>query len=309
MHRILIIADVPGWAYDRRARSLEKYAPDDFEVEVRYVAEIPSIDFCQFDLVFNIDYSMMRHVAQRMRNQNSKAKKVVSHNADHQRCHEVHESNREVVDFTIFNNHAAYAHFGKSNRTCNISNGVDFDDFFPLQCKRSGSAVWTGGDGKKGHRDFLIPFCERYPEVSVITKAIESGTWKGGKPNGSLWGTDRMREFYNQSKVVLCFSETDATPNYVLEGMACGLVPVTCRVGNAMEFGRQGENVVFVDRNAASFKDGIEYAIANYDEMSVAAMETISRWDWLLRSKLFFEAFRSLIKGEKIEPFTYMDRE
>jgi len=309
MHRVLIIADVPGWAYDRRARALEKYRPAGFEVDVRYVAEIRIIDFRQYDLVFNIDYSMTQHVRQWIRNQESKAKLVVSHNADHQRCHELYEMSRAHADFIIFNNHSAYEHFGKKDGTCNISNGVDLEHFYPLQCERSDSALWTGGEGKKGHKDFLIPFCEKYPEVNVVTKPIKANTWANGNPSDELWGTDRMREFYNGSKVVLCFSETDATPNYVLEGMACGLVPVTVRVGNALEFGEHNRNVVFVDRKASSFREGIEYAIDNYDELSIEAMTTIMSWDWQTRNSLFFEVFQGLIEGHKIEPFTYMDRE
>lgn len=307
MSKILILADVPGWAYDRRAKALKKYAPPGWEVDIRYGCEVKSIDFRPYDLVFDIDYSAAAHTRQWMRNSGAKAKFVVSHNADQHRCHEVYHRNRRIADLIIFNNYAAYKCFGMAPGTCNISNGVDLDDFHPTGADRSDSALWTGGEGKKGHKDFLKPFCEKYPEVNVTTKPISSNTWKDGTPTKELWGTDRMREFYNSSKVVLCFSETDATPNYVLEGMACGLVPVTVRVGNAMEFGRHNENVIFVDRDWDDFKTGIDLAISDYDYLSREALATISHWGWETRSNLFFDVFQRLIQGEKIAPFTYMD--
>jgi len=39
MPKLLAIADVRGWAYDRRAQALKKYAPDDFEVDIAYIIE------------------------------------------------------------------------------------------------------------------------------------------------------------------------------------------------------------------------------------------------------------------------------
>ena len=307
MNRTLIIADVPGWAYDRRARALQKYAPPDFKVDIEYGSETKSIDFCLYDLVFDIDYDMAARTKQWMRDTGSKAKLVVSHNADQHRCHEVYKVNKMFADFIIFNNHAAYLCFGKAPGTCNISNGVDLEHFYPTGQYRSDSSLWTGGENKKGHNSFLAPFRKKHPEVDIRTKPIKTDAWKDGAPTKDLWGTDRMREFYNGSKVVLCFSETDATPNYVLEGMACGLVPVTVRVGNAMEFGRHNENLVFVDRDFDSFKIGIEIALSDYDYLSSKALATISQWGWEIRSKLFFDLFRNLINGNTIEPFSYMD--
>ena len=309
MNKILIIADVPGWAYDRRAKALKKYAPDDFEVDVTYSSGVPAVDFRAYDLVFDIEYATVSQVKQRMRNSSSKAKLVVSHNADQHRCHDLYRMNSRLADFIIFNNCGAYRHFGKAKNTCNISNGVDLDHFYPTGQDRSDSALWTGGEGKKGHKDFLVPFCEKFPEVSVRTKPIKPDTWKAGTPDSSLWGTDQMREFYNGSKVVLCFSETDATPNYVLEGMACGMVPVTVRVGNALEFGAHIQNLIFVEREFESFKRGIDLAIADYDYLSSKALDTISRWGWASRSKVFFDLFRRLIQGERVQPFSYMDLE
>src|SRR5690606_19698360 len=58
---------------------------------------------------------------------------------------------------------------------------------------------------------------------------------------------EKLRERYHRASYLLCASRTDATPNMSLEGMACGCVLVTTRVGNALEFGVDGENVQFFD--------------------------------------------------------------
>lgn len=310
MYRILIIADVEGWAYDRRAKAIRKYAPEDFEVDIAYIWQMDEFDFASYDLVFNIEYACTPNVKQRIRNASSKTILVNSHNADHRRCLDRHEMSRKLADFIIYNNMEAYRYYGSAPGSCCISNGVDFDDFGCDGAERRDVSLWTGSH-QKGLKDFLIPLQDECKHFQFDFHPVDGNGWdkQHGAQEDLVWPTPRMREWYNSAKIVLCCSVTDATPNYVLEGMACGLVPVTTRVGNAMEFGVHGENCVFTERTIDGFKDAIEYALENYDRMSESAVKTISTWGWETRSKLFYDLFRKLIEKEKVPPFTYRDFE
>jgi hypothetical protein len=315
MIKLVIIADVEGWAYDRRAKALQKFAPDDFQVDVGYVWEMDGFPWQDYDIVFNIEYSMSSLARQRLKNTGSKAVLVNSHNADHRRCENRYSESRTFADYIVFNNYEAFAHFGKEQGTCNISNGVDLgvwgsdeNDESP----RMDKSLWTGSAGK-GLNDFLLPLkLQLHGKSEMSLRPIGRGGWdkETKKPDPEVvWPAERMRKWYNSAKVVLCCSHTEATPNYVLEGMACGLVPVTTRVGNAMEFGVDGENCVFADRSLKDFSRAIEYAIKNYDRMSVNCLETISKWSWESRSKVFYDLFRKLVSGSRPEPFSYKELE
>ena len=306
MLKLLVMADVEGWAYDRRAKALRKYSPDHWSVDIAYANHLGSIDFSKYDVVFNIEYWLSRTIRQFVQNSGSEAVLVTSHNADHRRCHELFEQSYIVSDFIILNNYEAFVHFEKRDRTCNISNGVDFEHFGDDGLERTDAAVWTGSI-QKGYKEILLPLQEM-TKANLLLHPVDGAGWDGVKANeDKVWPTSRMREWYNSAKVVLCCSETEATPNYLLEGMACGLVPVTTRVGNAMEFGVDGVNCKFCDRTLRSLAEGIDYAIANYDEMSKAAVDTISSWGWHERSKLFFDLFERLVQKENVKPFSYKD--
>jgi hypothetical protein len=249
---------------------------------------------------------------QRLRNSKSNAVLVNSHNADHRRCENRYRESREFADYIIFNNREAFAHFGKEQGTCNISNGVDLSVWGDDHDNRDDTSLWTGSAGK-GLNDFLIPLEMKMKGHSTMSlRGIGRDGWdkvtKKVDPE-KVWPDDRMRKWYNSAKVVLCCSQTEATPNYVLEGMACGLVPVTTRVGNAMEFGVDKEKVVFADRSLKDFDRAIRYAIGHYDRMSKNATETIKSWSWETRSKTFYSLFRSLVAGDRPAPFNYKELE
>ena len=63
-YKILILADVRGWAYHRRAQALKKYTPADFNVTVGYTSDYSpkkgmaciAKEWSEYDLIFQIDY-------------------------------------------------------------------------------------------------------------------------------------------------------------------------------------------------------------------------------------------------------------
>ena len=313
---LLIIADVRGWAFERRARALQRYAPADFNVDIDYMGDAGALSgISEYDIIFNIEYGMTRRVRQALRSCQSKAPLVNSHNADHRRAKDQFDDSREMADYIIFNNRQTYEYYGSLPGTCNISNGVELHDWGADASpgEREDKALWTGGDKPgKGCSDFMVPLSKIMGDCEFDLRPIGRDGWTGPERAVNtevIWPTDRMRDWYNTGKIILCCSDSDATPNYVLEGMACGLVPVTTRVGNAMEFGEGGKNCCFFEKNFSDAQKAIRHAIENYEEMSKAALEAISSWGWETRSQLFYEVFRSVLNGNPPAPFSYKDAE
>ena len=307
MRKVLIIADVRGWAYDKRAHALKKYAPENFEVDITYVHEVPK-DLTSYDLVYNIDYSFTEHIKQRLRNQSAKAKLVNSHNADHQRAHAEFERSMQHCDYVICNNYKAWEHFGKRPKSCNISNGVDLKHFEVIgnPINRKMKAIWVGPAGK-GLHDILEPLQKARPDVEFELRVKTGKEWDPVThlPDPEMvLNDDQMLELYNLSRFVICCSETDATPNYLLEAMACGCVPITTRVGNMLEFRNQSA-CVYVNRTVEDFSRGIDRAIAGEQTFRRFGEAEIQQWAWEDRAKLFYDLFEKLISGVTPEPFTY----
>lgn len=308
MIRLLIIADVRGWAYDKRAQALKKYAPEDFAVDITYVHEIPK-DLSAYDIVYNIDYSVTENVSQRLRNQGARAKLVNSHNADHQRAFEQFETSCSRCDYVICNNYKAWEHFGKRSGTCNISNGVDLNHFYyedRPESDRALRAVWVGPAGK-GLHDILEPLQQMRPDIDFVFRVKTGKEWdpETHMPDPALLLDDnQMLELYRSCRFVICCSETEATPNYLLEAMACGCVPITTRVGNMLEFTEQN-SCVFVSRNVEDFSRGIDRAIAGERTFRRLGEFEINKWHWRDRANLFYDLFRDLASGGIPQPFTY----
>lgn len=320
-NRVLICADVPGWAYHRRAVALQKNAPDDFDVTVCYHSNAPreqrfaNQPLRSFDLIFNLCY--MTNIERPLRQAQSNAILVISHNRDSKsRLEKWKDSYAPVMrrqGYLICNNREVWEAQGRAKRTCNISNGVDADlwDCDVAIGNRPKQVFWTGsGNPKKGKGwdEILKPMIPELKELGFQPLFRHFPT--GGDFKSWCWPQEKMRETYNNSFAVVCASEHEGTPNTSLEGMMCGCALVTTRVGNALEFGSHLDNVVFCDRSVDSLIRGIQYAWAHRERLAAAARVTMLQWRYdgqSGRAQYFFQLFRALIAGRDPEPFSYAD--
>ncbi len=131
---------------------------------------------------------------------------------------------------------------------------------------------------------------------------------------GKTRTTEEMIEFYNSGSYILCASASEGTPGSSLEGMASGCVLVTTRVGNAMEFGTDGENLIFAERNPQSFLDALIRAREDRERLSANGAE-LMREKWSYgdpgeRAQWFFALFRRICEdgAASVKPFSYMEK-
>lgn len=316
--RVLIIYDVHNdgpkgrllWAYGRRAESLKRHAPPDLSITIACHEEAESLRLDRYALVLLIDYQAA--ISWRDRVRKAGAVFCVQFNKDARSRQKEWARTLDFSDWVIVNNEHRFHFDGVQPRTCCISNGVErevFRSLVPTSC-RDHRCLWTGGTGHAKRKNYLEcidrlrgpletrGFSHSFRPVTNIT------------PDQVL-GTDEMVKWYNSGSYILNASETEGTPSTMLEGMACGCIPITTDVGNVPEIIRDRENGVIVpSTRPKAFLEAIEYAREHRERLSAGALDSIQSWSYggeNGRAQWFYQLFRRLINDgpDSIDPFSY----
>lgn len=292
-----VIFDAPGWAYWWRAEYLAKYAPPGWRVTRandlprRYLENPP-------DVVLLLNYSMADRIHRMLRGKTIKTILVGSMNVGWPRRLEYLSVMLSKCHHTIMNNRELFLMAGQLPRTSTISNGVDLRTFrsFIKVDKRPPRILWTGSyfhAQLKGY-DILRKLRPRFESLGfdVDLRLVNSHGIK--KLNHA-----QMAEWYNTGSIYIVASESEGTPNPALEAAACGLVLVSTKVGNMPELIVDGENgIILPDRSPKSILDGLLRAKESLVRLSEAMLKTIESWSWERRSRLYFDLFEMLLRGE-----------
>jgi len=259
--RLLIVSDFPGWAYDNVSNAIIRELADDFNFSKVYAIDLPVIDHRDFDLVYSMWWKtdfLKRNVIPR--------KKLIIQVASFWSWQYTYHIplDRLVADYL--------------DRACAVSvncpglydliqprhpqvflnpSGVNID-LFKAQPPRSVDPQsplvvgWTGstaihGDNK-GLQNLIIPICESMEGVVLKTVTKE----KDWLPH------DRMPGFYQEIDVYLCASQSEGTPNPVLEAAASARAVISTPVGIVPMLIKDGVNSIIVDRDHGSIRTAVK---------------------------------------------------
>ena len=99
-----------------------------------------------------------------------------------------------------------------------------------------------------------------------------------------------MAKLYNRIGTLICFSESEGTPNPVLEAAACGRNIISTKVGNVPELFRGISELSPIDTRA-SLEVAMRRAIANPKSVASAGKQLAARtkreWGWIDRARSF----------------------
>ncbi len=300
------------WAYGRRSSGIAANAPPDFEVEQFRLADFPWERADEWDCILNLEYSCP--VTDRIRKHSCDVPVIFSFNSDGQRKRALWPMVRRQSNWIIFNSMAGYEAYGPAPRTCCISNGIDHTLWYPSVPieQRPHRVLWTGSSNPqkgKGYQEILLPLAE---DAKMLGFEIDFRPIDEVNAQTTLT-TAEMHQWYNSGSYIVCASRSEGTPNTSLEGAACGCVLVTTKVGNALEWGRDGENMVFSERNKEAFLEALLLARDNRERLSVAgAAEMREHWSYGApgnRALHYFNLFRQIITDDArdLKPFSYLD--
>lgn len=298
-YQIGIIYDVPGWAYERRANALKKYAPPEFDVRTVALRNLRACDFVRshdFDLLFLLDYAATEVVLDITKTQ--RAPLVVSYNSGPARRRGWLRELCRKVDYVICNNVEQFeARPHGSDNCCAISNGVDTEIFRNARHlnDRNNRCLWYGLEAKtwKGWSEVIQPLKQLAEEEGFECD------FRLVKTRDDIISLEDMVAWYNSGAYILSASADghEATPNSILEGMACGCIAVSTRSGNIAEFGIDCENCAIVpERTPEAFLEALRYARVHRARLSREGYSIIRQeWAYDVRAQYFFAAFKAVI--------------
>jgi glycosyltransferase involved in cell wall biosynthesis len=313
MYRVRLNYDKPRWAYYRRCRAIQKYAPAGWEVDIGpwHPNLFPEMwdESTRYDLIM----SLVPDVQQRMRQELAKRGEtetvlVGGLNVGYGNHRERLRMSKTGADHIVVNNRDCWWHLGRPENTTCISNGVDRNIFrvtVPIE-QRTPRVLWSGSryhcvprDGNpesiKGWSEVLEPLGKRLDAAGIqhsFRRSISDVPER-------CRTTEAMVEWYNTGTVYVCTSSTEGTPNPALEAASCGCTMVTTSVGNMPELIEHGRNGLIVDRDVDAVLTAIQLAIDTHPTMATQMQKDIAWWDWSMRAKQYYDLFERLIREAK----------
>jgi glycosyltransferase involved in cell wall biosynthesis len=294
-YNILIVYDVPNWAYHFRAQALMKYAPEDFSVTI--ASSFKELLYKEdYHLVFFLPFVHV-HQLKAYCNQICKNPAIAtSFNVGWGYANNWLEETREYSDAVIINNFQMWDKSGRLPNTFYLPNGVDRDIFkyeVPVENRKPG-LLWCGSEFHrkiKGYDDILVPLKERLNNYGLqLDLRLINSTGQ------AKYSREQMARWYNAGTIYICASLAEGTPNTALEAASCGCTIVSTPVGNMPELIEHGINGYIVKWDVEAF---LEHALAAIDNQAILTqnmLNAIESWSWAEKSKAFYDLFRKLIE-------------
>lgn len=293
--RVSILADVRGWAWDRKSQQLQRHLGDEFEIDIAYLYASrpdplpPGSDLYNTFEVFQasrlpsgLPYvtGMTAHVWPTWEQKHGAG--TVRRWSEAARAFHANSRLLEAEMAALL-----------QRPICYCPNGVD-ETFFRRTRQREQDkhlvVGWVGKPNPRKGSDIVAAACK---VAGVELRTV-------GRTYRDALGPEAMREFYQDLHVLCVASDMDGTPNPALEAAACGVAVVSNRIGNMPEFITDGDNGVLVERNAESMARALRalsFDVKRAAQMGEAARATVERaWSWRDLSKNYADMWRGALK-------------
>lgn len=292
--RVLLISDVPGWAFHTNMCDLAHYLRGRFEFEHWFVADFlqgtPPPNMADFDVVFcvyhrwNIDHLLpWEKTVGSLRARWFKPETPGPVTPD-----DVALVNQFRAFHVVTRESFLELEKAKCPNAVYLTNPVNMDRFPSMtEIKDRVVASWNGnakhfsagGIDVKAFWSMIVPACAA---ADVPLAYAEYNTKR--------LRMDQMPEFYMEGNVALCMSLYEGASNSMMEAMACGQALISTDVGNVSEM-RESQlkelgdtGIVLVERNIEALVAALETLKANpgrVREMGRLNREEIRlRWSW-----------------------------
>jgi len=260
--RIAILADRPEWAYDYCARNVRNILSNQFEIDIYYVNQHPTISPQHYDVLHVCFWGETYH-----HKFNFPPSRVIKEVSSHRWQYDAPYGPLATSEFVkrylddahtvVATSLALYNMVREHHDDCyHIKNGFDPDNFFPSDTVHSGplKIAWCGNvaDQVKGIDDILKPAAEGY--------ALHLAT-------GNIQQRDLIA-LYNQCDIYAVCSSHEASPLPLIEAMACGCFPVCTTVGVVPELVRHKDNgYIVAERSVEAFSEAFAWCSKHLQEI------------------------------------------
>ena len=291
--RVLVIADVPNWIFERHARTLQVLLRDEFDITVQYHTE--PFDEATWDLIYVMEFGLVPFGRITMPWKYVTAvRSHVSWEAiaapDLARILRTHFQQAHVVSQRLHREIAPWL----PGVTC-LSHGIDGERFRYVartpDVSRPLRVGWAGNrtTAVKGFAEFIEP-------IGAVA-GVELVFCGYADRNLTL---DEMPAWYAGIDVYLCASLTEGSNNALLEAAASGCAIVTTDNGTVPEYLADGESALIVPRERGAFVQAVtrlrDDPALRRRMGAAASAAVIPAWTWADRQLAYRDFLRRALQ-------------
>lgn len=292
---IMLLVDVPGWAWDYKAKQITRYLSDEFNFSVLYWSDFKYRWFSayvnrqRFDLHFTFECNFVPHL------KGTDYRRLITGVTAHTYVNFENYQNLLKTAYAVHaNSRILFDEIKKINPNCYyVPNGVDEShfQFKERDLRQPFTAAYVEKNTKrKGFENYVVPACQK---AGVPLKSL---TAKYHHPD--RLPREEMPEFYRDIDVVLIASDMDGTPNQLLEAAAVGRTFIGNKIGNVPEFAN-GRNGFIVERNVEDYAEKLVWLKNHREtcrEMGREARKSIEHhWTWAAQAENYRHLFRKVL--------------
>jgi glycosyltransferase involved in cell wall biosynthesis len=307
--RILCIVDRPGWAHERKTHALADALATQYDLVMRYQADVQEDDIRAADLVlvyYWLQFDRLSHLAPAF--ERARGRLLLGACSEFELAPPWRGPALAMLSRkprAVFANNLTLARKLEAALGRDVfytPNGVDTRFFQPAAAPPASPLPaaplrvgWAGSldnqsSAHRGIHELIVPAVAAV-EGAELHLAAREHRWRNA---------EEMRDYYQSLHVYVCASRSEGTPNPCLEAAACGVPIVTTPVGNMPEFIRDGENGFFVTRNVDDIADKVRRLRDDPQlraRVGAAARATAEAWDWRHHATRYAEMFEAVLDG------------
>lgn len=278
--RCLMVVDSYSWALHNRAVNLKKNI-DGIDFDILHFNDCED-NFNYYDIVYLLNWPIYGYVYDKIKSKRkyrlitSVSSHVGRKNAKHMR------SLFNKFDAISCSNLFLFKEFRASKINSKIFYtpfGVNIDTFFDKKDFRKPQLFGFVGN--------LNRDVKRFP---MIQKACEdNGVELALATISTGYSRSEMNDFYNKISCLICFSESEGTPNPVLEALSAGTNVISSYVGNVPEI----INEFGLIKRVSTYEE-LKGKIKDYKFEITNNSGFRKKWSWKNKSKAFVKFIRGI---------------
>lgn len=286
LKKILIITDSYNWATYFRAENLKKYLIQ-YKIDIVSFKDISKYNLDNYNIVYITNWPIYGYISDKI--SSKRRYKLVTGISSHIGRK---SANQMISFFKKFDaigtsNMMLYKEFlGAKLPSVYTPFGANSDTFV----KKTNLNNFKNVFGWVGNKDRAV---KRFSQIEKTFLELGKEYTLKVVDHTKNFTHNKMCEFYNSIGTIICFSESEGTPNPILEAAMCGRWIISPSIGNVPELTRGIEHFTPAG-NILDLKKQIISA-ANYQDLDLLGemvlKEAAQNWTWEIRSKNFIELF------------------
>jgi glycosyltransferase involved in cell wall biosynthesis len=279
--KVLLVADIPNWAYDFRCNALWTHLGDHYEFAKAYLAEMPAWDYAQFEVLYYAGFMLPGSIRDRAKADRRKVVTSIS-GIRTRKVSDVKEQLEKTCAAAAAVNVWLYETFKGTNgvRVDLIQNGVDCDLFHPVEATYSSSDFVVGWAGRQKKNKTNI---KRLDSLARVVASIPGMRLKVCSFDKRI-PHEQMPDFYRSIDCYCCVSMNEGHSNTVSEAAACGVPIISTPVGTSTELIANGRGIL-VRKDLGDLGEALKMMMSIEPEsrarMGLELRQyVLDNWDW-----------------------------